>query len=380
MSRSKDNHLHIVSFDIPVPANYGGAIDIFYKLKALHANGLKIHLHCFQYGGRKKEPQLHEFCEEVHYYKRKSFAQSLSGNFPYIVNSRRDDLLLERLVSQKFPILFEGIHSCFYLPHPKLRYRKKIVRTHNIEHDYYTNLAKTEKNYFRKLYYLNEAKALADFEKKLKYADGLAVISKNDYKYFSKKYKNVFTISAFHPNESVDILPGKGNYALYHGSLEVNENHHAAMYLVKDVFRGLDMKLIIAGNKPKHELVNAVEGNPDIEIRSGLSVEQIHSLVREAQVNILPTFQATGIKLKLLLALYQGRHCLVNTPMVINTGLQELCSLADDTESFRNQLKRLFEIEMLQDEIEQRKSILLNNGFMNFWNADLLIRKMFTKK
>ena len=380
MSKSKDNHLHIISFDIPIPTNYGGAIDIFYKIKALHEKGIKIHLHCFQYGVRKKEARLLDYCEEVHYYKRKSFAQSITANFPYIINSRKDEKLLERLSAKKFPILFEGLHSCFYLTHPQLKYRMKIVRTHNIEHDYYANLAKTEKNYIKKLYYLNEAKALADFEKKLKYADGVAVISKNDHKYFSEKFKNVFTVSAFHPNESVDILQGKGDYVLYHGSLEVNENHHAAMYLVNNVFRGMDFKLVIAGNKPKQELIKAAAGVSNVEIRAGLSVEQIYKLVREAHVNILPTFQATGIKLKLLLALYQGRHCLVNTPMIINTGLQELCHIADDTKSFKEQLSRLFEIEMNQDEIDHRKSVLLDNGFMNFWNADLLIKKMFAKK
>ena len=38
-----EKHLHIISFDVPYPANYGGVIDVFYKLKALHAEGIKIH-------------------------------------------------------------------------------------------------------------------------------------------------------------------------------------------------------------------------------------------------------------------------------------------------------------------------------------------------
>jgi len=44
-----DQHLHIVSFDIPYPANYGGVIDVFYKAQALTAKGVKVHLHCFEY-------------------------------------------------------------------------------------------------------------------------------------------------------------------------------------------------------------------------------------------------------------------------------------------------------------------------------------------
>ncbi len=377
MNSLNDKSLHIVTFDIPVPVNYGGVIDVFYKLKSLKEAGVKITLHCFRYGGRRPSQILNELCYEVHYYQRKHLAHDLTGNIPYIVNSRKDDQLVENLLRDDHPILFEGLHSCYYLSDPRLKKRKKIVRTHNIEHDYYASLAKTEKNYFRKLYFINEAKSLKNFEKKLKLADGLAVISKNDYKYFSRKYKNVFTVSAFHPNETVEILPGKGKYALYHGSLEVNENHHAAMYLVKDVFKNLKFHLIIAGNKPKRELLQAVESSSNIEIRTGLSVDQIHQLVREAQVNILPTFQATGIKLKLLLALYQGRHCLVNTPMVIDTGLEELCHIADDCADMQSELKKLFKLPLEQKEIDKRKEILTQNGFMNSFNADFLISKIF---
>ena len=39
--------LHVVALNIPWPANYGGVIDIYYKVKALHECGVKIILHCF---------------------------------------------------------------------------------------------------------------------------------------------------------------------------------------------------------------------------------------------------------------------------------------------------------------------------------------------
>ena len=50
MQNSTEKHLHIVSFDVPWPANYGGVIDVFYKVKALSAKGIRIHLHAFEYG------------------------------------------------------------------------------------------------------------------------------------------------------------------------------------------------------------------------------------------------------------------------------------------------------------------------------------------
>ncbi|MCX6283192.1 MAG: mannosyltransferase, partial [Bacteroidetes bacterium] len=43
-----EQHLHIVSFDIPYPPDYGGVIDVYYKIKTLSEAGVKIHLHCFE--------------------------------------------------------------------------------------------------------------------------------------------------------------------------------------------------------------------------------------------------------------------------------------------------------------------------------------------
>lgn len=44
-----ERHLNIIAFNIPWPANYGGIIDVYYKMKALHQCGVKIILHCFEY-------------------------------------------------------------------------------------------------------------------------------------------------------------------------------------------------------------------------------------------------------------------------------------------------------------------------------------------
>ena len=44
-----NSELNIVSFDVPYPPDYGGAIDIYYKIATLNNLGIKIYLHCFQY-------------------------------------------------------------------------------------------------------------------------------------------------------------------------------------------------------------------------------------------------------------------------------------------------------------------------------------------
>lgn len=101
-----DNHLHIVSFDVPYPANYGGVIDVFYKVKALSERGVKVHLHCFEYG-RQPAECLEDICYSVNYYKRKTNASLLLRQQPYIVCSRHSDALLENLKKDNHNILLE---------------------------------------------------------------------------------------------------------------------------------------------------------------------------------------------------------------------------------------------------------------------------------
>lgn len=371
-----DRHIHLIAFDIPVPANYGGAIDIFYKLKAFKDAGIRTTLHCFEYD-RKPASELFSFCDNVYYYKRDISKTKLFHRLPYIVATRNAPDLIKLLLRDNDPILFEGLHTTYFLNDKRIRERRKIVRTHNIEHNYYKGLGNVERDLFKRYYFFNEAAKLAKYEKILDYADGIAAISKSDETYFAAKFKNVINVSAFHPSEKVDIKKGKGNMALYHGSLEIGENNEAAIFLVKNIFSQCKHKLIIAGNKPSKELKNLVKSQPNVEIISNISSEEIYELISNAHINILPTFQNTGIKLKLIAALYRGRHCLVNSPMVENTGLEPLCHVADDAESMVRMIEKLFQTPFTESEIQQRKEFLDQSKFSNQKNIELLIHQLF---
>ena len=41
--------LHVVSFQVPFPPDYGGLIDVYYKLKALKEAGCSVVLHTYRY-------------------------------------------------------------------------------------------------------------------------------------------------------------------------------------------------------------------------------------------------------------------------------------------------------------------------------------------
>ncbi len=363
--------MHIVSFDIPWPADYGGVIDVFCKVKALSEAGVQITLHCFEYG-RTHSHELEKLCGKVYYYPRKGgLIQWLSG-LPYIVAGRRSEELTQNLLKNSSPILFEGLHCCALISDPRLANRNKFVRMHNIEHDYYSSLADKERSFLKRIYFRKESARLKKFEACLKFATKVLAISEKDKRELSLRYENVICLPAFHPDETVFRGGQKHGYALYHGNLSVGENDEAALFLVREVFSKLKHPLRIAGRSPSSELRNEVKHFTHISLYSDLTSDQIREVVRNASVNILPTFQPTGIKLKLLSALYNGGHCLVNTPMIAETGLDELCVIADSAEAFCKSVNELMEKPYSKEEIQKREAVL-QRTWSNQNNAQRLI-------
>ncbi len=372
-----DNHLHIVSFTIPYPANYGGVIDVFYKLKALNKAGIKIHLHCFQYD-RETAPELEKYCATVHYYPRKTGIRSQLSLLPYIVNSRQSSQLFNTLQNDTFPILFEGLHSCFYLNNSIINDRKLIYRESNIEHHYYYNLAKAEKNILRKFYFLIESTRLFFYQKQLRHAHTMLVVSQTDCHYLSEKFPDnkVVYLPSFHGNDVIYSSPVKSNYALYHGNLSVAENSQAAMYLIREVYSKINQKLIIAGLNPDEVLTDEVKKHSNIELRVNPSKEEMQKLVSEAQINILLTFQPTGLKLKLLNTLFTGKHVIVNQHMLAGTGLESLCIVKNTPAELQTAIAEYMAIDFDTNQLDIRKNIL-ESRYSDEANARALIREVF---
>lgn len=365
--------IQLVAFNIPYPPDYGGVIDIFYKIKALSECGIAIYLHCFEYD-RPQAIELERYCAKVFYYKRKEGIRYQFSFKPYIVVTRVDDQLLHNLSSNNSPILFEGLHTCFYLDHTLLANHIRLVRTHNVEHEYYLNLSKAEQNLFKKIFFRMEAWKLSGYESILKKASYLLCISPNDHSYFNRKQEGYsHLIPAFHPFSKIKSKVGRGKYIIFHGNLSVSENIQAVEYLLANVFSKITLPVIIAGKNPNARLTEKINQYVNIQLVSNPSKEKMETLIQDAQISILPTFQDTGLKLKLLASLFSGRFCIVNTPMIYKTGLEHLCHLADTPTEMIVRLEELFLQDFTSEEIEKRK-LILDNAFSNRGNALKIIQ------
>lgn len=355
MKNTSDNHIHIVSFDIPCPVNYGGVIDVFFKLKALVERGFKVHFHCFEYG-REHSKRLEALCETTQYYKRDMSFWKAFSKIPYIVTSRISEDLIQDLLKDDYPIILEGLHSCGVLLDPRMKGRRIFVRSHNVEHDYYQYLAETEKNLRKKHFLKIESRKLRKFEAILAKATGVLAISNKDYEYFKERFNNVYLIPAYAGFDKVDVLEGQGDFVLYHGKLDVSENYNAAEFLIKEVFKGSDIKLKIAGMNPPRYLVKLIENERNIELIENPEDDVLQELIRNAQINILVTAQSTGLKLKLLNALFNGRYCVVNDKMVEGLDINDLCIVANTADEMKTVVSDLMTKPFVEEQVEIRKS------------------------
>ena len=366
-------HLHIVTHDVPWPVDYGGVFDLFYKLKALHQQGVNIHLHCFTQG-RAPQEELNKYCTSVNYYPRKKNVSRFSFRIPFIVNSRVNEELLSNLEKDNYPVLLEGIHTTYYLSVGKLTNRKVLVRLHNTEFEYYRQLAKQETNFLKRLYFLNESRLLKKYENTIANKACFLAVSHRDVDLYKKLFRagDIHYLPVFLPYTLAIGKEGRGCYCLYHGNLSVNENEQAATWLLKNVFEKLEIPFVIAGKEPSKKLQELAHQHKQTCLVANPSEKEMQDLIARAQVHVLPSFNNTGVKLKLLNALFNGRHCLVNQAAVEGSGLENYCHIATDARSFKEKISALYQQDLTEQEIQQRQG-LLQSEFNNEANAGKLI-------
>jgi len=294
---------------------------------------------------------------------------------PYTVRSRNSGQLIKNLGSDNYPVFFDGLHTTFYLGHSVLSGRKKLVRVHNIEHRYYSNLASIEKNPLKKIYYFTEVMRLKKYESILSEADYLLSVSETEQEYFESRYHNSVLVPSFHPFDSVESNRGKGEYLIYHGDLSVNENIMISEYLISEIFSKLSYKCIIAGKDPPKSLTAKAIQYSNISIIPDPDEQYMSRLIRDAQINILPVKRSGGLKLKLLMALFSGRHCLVNSETIKGTSLGPACHITDSTADMLNRIHFLMQNPFTTEMISKREKLL--SKYYNLVNAEKLVKLIF---
>ena len=142
-------------------------------------------------------------------------------------------------------------------------------------------------------------------------------------------------------------------------------------WLLHNVFKHTDIPFIVAGKRPSEKLQKLIDNFSNCSLVENPTDHDMQELIHKAQLNVLPSFNNTGVKLKLLNALYNGRHCLVNAAAVEGASVPDLCHVAEDASSFLQKTRELFTTNFSIEDILLRQKVL-SEYYNNETNAAAL--------
>lgn len=249
---------------------------------------------------------------------------------------------------------------------------------HCAEHSFYNSLINIDSSLLNKLYYQNESRLLKCYEKELSSKAVFAALTEETKSNYQELlgYKNIISIPAIVPWNKIDSKEGKGNFCLYHGNLSMPENEKSALWLLENVFNKINIPFVIAGKSPSSSLEKSALLRANTCLIANPSENEMQDLISKAHINVLPSFHAESCNIKLLNALFCGRHCVVNEKMASDPLLKSLLHIADDAESFRSIILQLMNEPFEQQDIKPREC-LLQNHYNNEKNVLTLMRELW---
>lgn len=333
--------LHIISFDNPFPPVYGGVVDVFYKIKALHELGTEIYLHCFVSKIPTEFPELEAITKKVFFYSASKNPLLFVSKIPFSVLSRDNKKLLKNLEEVRAPILFEGLKTTFLVAKNQLPDHIKILRLHNIEQDYFRGISRSETSFLRKTGYFFEGIKYKNYENTITKFDKVMALSHFENDYINQKFKNSVYIPVFHGNNEVLPLAGIGDFAFYHGDLHTADNKEVVRFLVS-VFKEIpDYKLKIASGSNEKFVKKLIAGIHNIEFIKLRDFSHLQVLLQKAHITISWSFQKSGTKLKLINSLFNSRYSIINENIIDDKVVSDLCIQVTDREQLIAKIKEL---------------------------------------
>jgi hypothetical protein len=356
-----EKHIHIVSFDVPWPVRCGGSADIFSTITSLHHAGVRVHLHCFKNGGYEQE-ELGKYCSTVEYYPRLSGHKCVSMDVPYTVASRSTPELTDRLLQDDHPIILQGICCTYLLTDERFNGRRIAVRLLHTEYQKYEELSENTSHVslFKKLYYRRESKVMRQYEKQISDKALFLACCRQDADQYREEFdaKNIVYLPPLLPFTEVTAEEGMGCFCLYHGNLTVPGNEKAALWLLERVFKDLNVPFIVAGKNPSKKIEKAALNTKHACVVANPSEQELQDMIHKAHIHVLPALCNKSAHVKLLNALFNGRHVVVNDDMVGDSALAPCCHVASNAEAFQSIIAQLRHKPFEEHEIKLRKHVL----------------------
>jgi glycosyltransferase involved in cell wall biosynthesis len=351
----------VVCSDFPYPADHGGRVDTWGRIKVLAELGWKIHLLvCGKQMPSEDDMQVvYTYVEEIKLCNRRSKLADLLHVIPMQAQSRKE-LRHVNLTEDYDYVLLEGDYVYPILNNPKIKHDHVILRVHNDEAIYFKALARSTKNVIHKMYYHMESSKFANLQKKMiEKVDNYLFISNKEFESFQRQNpaakslflpppvtKDVFRVNSF-----------QSKHVVFIGSLFMPNNREAIQWYLEHIhplmLKEPDYKFIVAGNSRKQSL-SWLESYDLTRVIVHDTPKCLDDIYKSGYLFVNPMQNGAGVKLKTIEAIQNGLPVISTSIGYEGTGLvdNKHIMVADQPEEFYRRMKQLF------DNPEQARAML----------------------
>jgi hypothetical protein len=371
----------VVSNSIPYPAYFGGAFDVFERIKGLKQLGYSIDLICTYktYPSQETIEYLKTIVDELILVTRKNNFWDILNNKPLQVVSRKKlkDIVLKK---KYFHTILESEHVGLILKNQSFKSKYIYLRVHNNESVYFNELAKSTKNIFSKFYYLSDSFKFKFYSKSFfSNVNRLWYISNEEAKsQIEFKNKSIHLPSPINDPFITQSLSNKT--VLFVGSLFMKNNIEALEWYLKNVHLKLlnevGYKLIIVGGTGdiKEEVFeNKFKNISNVEYY--FNVKNLQNYYDETTIFINPMLHGAGVKLKTINAIVNGLLLVSTSIGAEGIGLidKEMYFNADSPNTFYESIIAIFNlsVERKADIIKKAQKLLMDNNYL-----EILIKEL----
>ena len=256
--------------------------------------------------------------------------------------------LAQVLQEETFDIVH--VESIFLAPYvPVIRRHSNapvILRTHNVENQIWRRMAMSERNCCKRWYIKHLALTLRAYEREhVNDFDGVVSITDNDADYFRSEgcLKPIVTIPFAITPVSVDGVAEQPGTLFHLGSMDWLPNQEGVRWFLDRVWPLIhsqmpSLTLHLAGRRMSDQLLNLkLEG-----VHIVGEVPDAATFIASKQINVVPLLSGSGIRVKIIEAMSQGKAVVTTTVGAQGIGAVDSRHLliADTPERFATQIRR----------------------------------------
>jgi len=369
----------VVSGFIPSPPIFGGAIDVWERIKGLTSLGHEVDLVVTE-KVNPTQKQINEIALHTRHFfftRRKNQIHQLFSELPLQFLSRKGLASID--INQTYDLVILESEFCWGITLNKsISYKNIVVRVHNIESHYFKMLGKSSNSLRQKIYYKLETSKIKHlsalvFDK----ADKLWFISKDDLSAVNLLNKSVFM--PFPINDEIVVPTEKvENNVVFMGSLFMQNNTFGLDWYLKNIHPLLitevpDYHFYIVGSLKEEDKEIQEKYSHLPQVTFVVNAPCLKQYYQKAKVFVNPMFHGSGVKVKSVNALINGVPLVSTSVGAEGIGLtHDMYFHADDVFEFKNQI--LSVINNQQNAIEKTlkaQEYLKRNNYLDVLKTEL---------